>query len=237
MDKNMKHFIVLLLMAVFCCGNVFAQHKQTVTVKVEKANLKQIFAVIENQTTYHFSYRDEIIDNRKDITVNMTKVSVEKVLDKALQKRSLAYRVVSEKSIVVYDKETVTKMSNSKPALERKIFGRVLDNMGEPVIGASVMIKGTGSGSVTDINGSFNLLTDKKRVTLAVSYIGFESQDVVSEGTKELNIMLKPKDQLLEEVVVTGYGTYKKSAYAGSASTIKTSQLKEIGRASCRERV
>ena len=178
-------------MAVFCCGNVFAQHKQTVTVKVEKANLKQIFAVIENQTTYHFSYRDEIIDNRKDITVNMTKVSVEKVLDKALQKRSLAYRVVSEKSIVVYDKETVTKMSNSKPALERKIFGRVLDNMGEPVIGASVMIKGTGSGSVTDINGSFNLLTDKKRVTLAVSYIGFESQDVVSEGTKELNIMLK----------------------------------------------
>ena len=228
MDKNMKHFIVLLLMAVFCCGNVFAQHKQTVTVKVEKANLKQLFAVIENQTTYHFSYRDEIIDNRKDITVNMTKVSVEKVLDKALQKRSLAYRVVSEKSIVVYDKETVTKMSNSKPALERKIFGRVLDNMGEPVIGASVMIKGTGSGSVTDINGSFNLLTDKKRVTLAVSYIGFESQDVVSEGTKELNIMLKPKDQLLEEVVVTGYGTYKKSAYAGSASTIKTSQLKDV---------
>ena len=100
MDKNMKHFIVLLLMAVFCCGNVFAQHKQTVTVKVEKANLKQLFAVIENQTTYHFSYRDEIIDNRKDITVNMIKVSVEKVLDKALQKRSLAYRVVSEKSIV-----------------------------------------------------------------------------------------------------------------------------------------
>ena len=64
MDKNMKHFIVLLLMAVFYYSNVVAQHKQTVTVQVEKANLKQLFAVIENQTTYHFSYRDEVIDNR-----------------------------------------------------------------------------------------------------------------------------------------------------------------------------
>ena len=227
-NKNKKHLIVLLLMAVFCCGNVYAQHKQTVTVQVENANLKQVFAAIESQTTYHFSYRDEIIDKRQDITLNMTKAPVERVLNRALMKRNLAYRVVSEKSIVIYDKDSEPDVTGQKHASKRKITGRVIDSSGEPIIGASVMVKGTGSGSVTDVDGCFNILTNNKRVTLSVSYIGFQPQDVVSEGNKELNIMLRPNEQLLEEVVVTGYGTYKKSAYAGSASTVKTSQLKDV---------
>ena len=57
-NKNKKHLIVLLLMAVFCCGNVYAQHKPTVTVQVKNATLKRLFTVIESQSNYHFSYRD-----------------------------------------------------------------------------------------------------------------------------------------------------------------------------------
>ena len=138
-NKNKKHLIVLLLMAVFCCGNVYAQHKQTVTVQVENANLKQVFAAIESQTTYHFSYRDEIIDKRQDITLNMTKAPVERVLNRALMKRNLAYRVVSEKSIVIYDKDSEPDVTGQKHASKRKITGRVIDSSGEPIIGASVM--------------------------------------------------------------------------------------------------
>ena len=166
-NKNKKHLIVLLLMAVFCCGNVYAQHKQTVTVQVENANLKQVFAAIESQTTYHFSYRDEIIDKRQDITLNMTKAPVERVLNRALMKRNLAYRVVSEKSIVIYDKDSEPDVTGQKHASKRKITGRVIDSSGEPIIGASVMVKGTGSGSVTDVDGCFNILTNNKRVTLS----------------------------------------------------------------------
>ena len=229
MIENKRHFIVLLLMAMLCCVNMFAQQKQKVTVKTEKATLKKVFKVIEQQTTYHFSYRDEIIDDKPDITLNMTGVAVESVLDKAFKNRNLRYRVVSDKSIVVFDKDDEgSATAIGKKADKKKIMGRVIDQNGEPIIGASIMVKGTGSGSATDIDGCFNILTDGKRVTLAVSYLGFVSQEVTADGSKELNIMLQPNEQLLEEVVVTGYGTYKKSAYAGSASTVKTSQLKDV---------
>ena len=205
MIENKRHFIVLLLMAMLCCSNMFAQQKQKVTVKTEKATLKKVFKVIEQQTTYHFSYRDEIIDDKPDITLNMTGVAVGSVLDKAFKNRNLRYRVVSDKSIVVFDKDDEgSATAIGKKADKKKITGRVIDQNGEPIIGASIMVKGTGSGSATDIDGCFNILTDGKRVTLAVSYLGFVSQEVTADGSKELNIMLQPNEQLLEEVVVTG---------------------------------
>lgn len=102
------------------------------------------------------------------------------------------------------------------------ITGKVTEDSGEPIIGANVIVKGTTNGMMTDINGNFHLEVTDKKVTLLVSYIGYTSQEVVATPDKAMNIILKVDNNLLEEVIVTGYGTFKKSAYAGSASIVKT---------------
>lgn len=114
------------------------------------------------------------------------------------------------------------------------VRGTVLDESGEPVIGASVIIKGTRNGVVTDINGNFKIATDAD-VTIAVTCVGYERQEVKAQPGKAVTIRLKSDEKMLEDVVVTGYGTFKKSAYAGSASTVKTESIKDVPTVSINE--
>lgn len=108
------------------------------------------------------------------------------------------------------------------------IKGQIVDENGEPIIGASVLIKGTGTGVSSDLNGQFSLPNNSRKATLQISYIGYITQEISVENNKPVRIVLRPDTQMLDEVVVTGYGTFKKSAYAGSASTVKTAELKDV---------
>lgn len=108
------------------------------------------------------------------------------------------------------------------------LVGIVLDENGEPVIGASVLLKGTGTGAVTDIDGRFSVQQIDSKTTLLISFVGYLTQEVEAVPGKEIQVRLQPDVLSLEEVVVTGYGTFKKSAYAGSASTVNTMELKDI---------
>lgn len=105
------------------------------------------------------------------------------------------------------------------------VQGKVFDETGETVPGANIIVKGTVYGTTTDMDGNFALeVEDEKNVTLVVSFVGYSPKEVRVSGNSPLKIVLESENQQLEEVVITGYGTYKKSAYAGSASTVKTSR-------------
>ncbi len=109
------------------------------------------------------------------------------------------------------------------------VKGMVVDDNDEPVIGANVVVKGNlTNGTITDVNGNFSLSVKDKGITLIVSFIGYTTQEVTVHSGRPIRIKLVPDNQLLDEVVVTGYGTFKKSAYAGSASTLKTDKLKDV---------
>ncbi len=107
------------------------------------------------------------------------------------------------------------------------VVGLVLDEYGEPMIGVSVMVKGSNTGASTNLDGRFRLAVNEN-VTLVVSYIGYVTTEVEAVPGRELVIRLQPDTQILEEVVVTGYGTFKKSAYAGSAATVRTAKLEDV---------
>lgn len=99
------------------------------------------------------------------------------------------------------------------------VKGVVVDVTGEPVIGANVMVKGTTNGTITDVDGNFSLSNVKG--TLIVSFIGYKSQEVVVKGTEtSLKIVLKEDSELLEEVVVVGYGTMKKESLTGAVTAV-----------------
>ena len=106
--------------------------------------------------------------------------------------------------------------------------GVVVDEKNDPLIGVTIQVKGTSSRTVTDTDGRFTLPAGEKSATLVVSYVGYSTKEVRVSAGRTVNISLHPDDQTLEEVIVTGYGTFKKSAYAGSASTLKTEKLEDV---------
>lgn len=215
----------LLCMAVcfFCIGimSAFAQ-EQKVTVELKNATLRQVFKSIEGQTTYRFSYRNALVDDKNDITISKRQVGVSVVLDEALKGRNLTYAIVSSKSIVISDlKEEATPLKN------KRVSGTVKMSDGEPVIGANVQVEGTAIGCITDLNGSFTLEVpvDAK---LTVSYIGYLTQEVSVSGKSTLDIVLKEDTEMLEEVVVVGYGTQKKMNLTGSVESVKSEELEKV---------
>lgn len=98
----------------------------------------------------------------------------------------------------------------------------------EPVIGAGVMVKGSRQGAATDIDGRFSLEVPSLPVTLVVSCLGYVDKEVRVTSSAQLSIQLDPDAVLMDEVIVTGYGTFKKSAYAGSASSVKQERLADV---------
>ena len=142
--------MVMLLLCLFSLGS--SAQGQRVTIHLKNASLRQVFSSIERQTTYRFSYRNVVVDDRSDIDVNATSASVSVVLDAALRGRNLTYSIVSSKSIVISDKGVET-LQPSERREKQTVTGTVLDLKGEPVVGATIMEKGTSNGTVTDLDG------------------------------------------------------------------------------------
>lgn len=107
---------------------------------------------------------------------------------------------------------------------EKHVTGTVLDETGEPMIGVSVLVKGTTTGTVTNFDGNFSL-NASSNATLVISYIGYQTQEVKVGNQKSLSIVLKPDNQLLDEVVVVGYGTVKKRDLTGAVSSVKSEDI------------
>lgn len=209
--------MAVLLMLMFTTLGTLAQ--QRVTVDVKNATLKQVFSMIEKQTTYRFSYKTNIIDNRADITMKKADATVNAVLDEALEGRQLDYNVVSSKSIVITAKKArQANVSGGK----QKVSGTVRDDMGEPVMGATVSVVGSDALAVTDIDGKFTIDAPKGS-TLKISYLGFVDREVKADDN--VKVLMKEDTQALQELVVVGYGTMKRSDMTGALSSVDTKEL------------
>ena len=108
---------------------------------------------------------------------------------------------------------------------QSKVTGKVVDSNGEPVIGASVIVKGTSLGGVTDIDGNFSINNVQPNQSLVISYVGYTTQTVAVKGTTRFNIVLEDDNALLDEVVVVGYGTQRKTDVTGALSHVGAKEL------------
>ncbi len=138
---------------------------------------------------------------------------------------NLTYKIVDRHIIIVKAGHNGAQPEQSvrHGVGKAKITGRVLDNNGEPIIGASVVEQGTKNGTVTDIDGNFVLNTSKENPILDISYIGFLSQQVKARSGVATKVTMKENAQNLEELVVVGYGTMKKKDMTGAVASIKMS--------------
>lgn len=222
--KNRQLALLLMLTLFLFCANAYAQEQgQLVTVHLKNASLNGVLSTIEKQTTYHFSYRNAVIDEKKNISITKSKVPVTTVLDEAFAGRDLEYSIVSNKSIVISEKRKVAGDNVSN----RRISGIVKDVNGDPIIGANVTIKGTSIGRVTDADGNFSFEAPIG-ATLTVTYIGYLDLNVKISNSSPLHLVMKEDAMVLDEVVAIGYGTQVRKNLSSSISKVKSEHLQNV---------
>jgi len=185
---------------------------------LDKVTIKEALTIIESQSSYKFVYRDSDIEN-KVISTNTNNSSIDEVLQVMLSNTGSKFRIMANNLIVIAPEEILQ---------QRKLTGTVVDESnGEPLIGVSIMIQGTAQGTVTDLNGKFNLTIPNNNITLKVSYMGYLPKIIPLNKQTKIDIRLTPDVKNLEEVVVVGYGTAKKSDVTGALTSISEKTIKE----------
>jgi len=223
--RIMKLTTILLFALIFClhAENTNSQNAR-VTVKQNNVELRDVLNNIEKQTDYLFVY-DKYVNVSRKVSVNLNKRSLDEVLGELFGGTNIKY-TVDGVYIVLSSKDKLAVNVNPVVQQSKNIKGIVKDANGEPIIGANVVEKGTTNGTVTDVEGSFSLQVASDDATLIVSYIGYTGKEISVKGqSSSLTIVLKEDSEALDEVVVVGYGTQKKSTLTGAVSSVKSEQL------------
>ncbi len=222
--RIMRITYMLLFAAIFC---LHAEHaiSQKITLQGDNLSVKDYLNTIEKQTEYLFIY-DAGVNVNKKISVNMVGKSIKEVLDNFSALLGLSY---SQKgSYIVLSSHKVKETSALLVDRQKKtITGVVTDEMGEPIIGANVIEKGTTNGIITDIDGKFTLEVAPGAV-VQVSYIGYNTQEVKIGNQSALAIRLVEDTQALSEVVVVGYGVQRKVTTTGAVTKLEGDEINKM---------
>lgn len=218
--RIMRISTFLLMVCVFCsyAGNVHSQNAR-VSIRMNNVKLDKILNEIESQTDYLFIYNNQVNIN-KIASVRAKNEAVAQVLDKILANTGINYEL--EGTHIILTTEDVKSTNTAQQV--KTITGIVTDTSGEAIIGANIRIKGTTTGTITDIDGKFSIEAEPRSV-IEVSYIGYLTQEVLVNNQKSIRILLKEDTKTLDEVVVIGYGVQKKADLTGSVANINTEKL------------
>lgn len=193
---------------------------QNVSFSSNKVTLKSAFEKIEKASKYKIAYNSSTINANRMVTISKTKGDVLEILNLLLKECGCTYE---EKGNYIIVKPQSKKQSNGQNV--KRVTGQIIDELGEPMIGVTVMIKGTTTGVVTDLDGKFSIDDVPAGASeLHISYIGYEAKDV-QISSSAMQIKMNPDNELLDEVVVVGYGTVKKDDLTGSVSAIKPDEF------------
>lgn len=213
--RHVGFYSLSLLLAACLQANA-----QKISFKEGNISLKQAFQKIEDVSKYKIAYNETQLDMNKTVRLDQTNKDVLDILSEILSGTGYIYSVKDNYIIITSDQQ-------QKKQKTKKITGLVIDENGEPIIGANVIEKGTTNGTVTDIDGRYSLSVPESSV-LTVSYIGYADKEVrVGTGTI-IDVSLLEDTQALDEVVVVGYGTMKKSDLTGSVVNVNQEQLRNL---------
>ncbi len=196
--------------------------EQTITLEISKGTISEAFSAIEKQSNFKFFYNSDQVDLNKTIDIKTKASSIESVLNKVFKDTNITYKIVNN-HVVLTNKQID---ENKIPQQGKRITGKVVDNQGEALIGVNVVVKGTTIGSITDSNGTFTIENVPDNSALLFSYIGYLSQEV--NASKASKVILQEDTQKLEEVVVVGYGSFKKRDLTGAVSQLKGDDIANL---------
>lgn len=213
--------IVLALMQTAAYANGGDTTNSNISVSIENATLNTIFSRLENKTDYYFNYSEDIIMDTRTFSLDVHNVTIKTIMDVLAQKAMVHYDIIDKTVLVKKDKLQQQQVV---------ISGKIVDAMGVPLMGASVVEKGKDNGVATNFDGEFNITVFSDDVILIASYVGFISKEVpISQKTTNLTIELEEDAQSLDQVVVTALGITREEKKIGYATQeVKLAAIEEV---------
>ena len=213
-------FILSVLFALQVHAGVYSQQVR-MSMELERASIKQIINEIKLHTEYSFVYSDADLSGIQDRDVLFKDATIESILSSCLKGTGLKFSI-EEKTIVIW-KEIILQQ---KKVEERIVKGVVIDGQGIPLPGATIVLKGTTSGVVSDSVGRFEIKLPEKGVhVLVFSFVGMKKQEIPLSGKEFIEVVLEEDNENLDDVVVTGYQTISKERATGAYSIVDAETL------------
>ena len=218
--------LCLIISIIVSTQSVSAQ-SANISLKYSSTHLLNVLEDIKRQTDYTFFYNDDIDENTL-ITLDIISNDIEKIMSAVLKGTNYKFKIVDNR-IALYINNASPSINNS-PSRKKNISGMVLDEKGEPMIGVTILQKGTKDiGTITSIDGKYSIAIEGNRPVLQISYIGYETiEKTISQQDSYLVIEMRPTAIELESVVVVGYGSQKKINLTGAVSAVNVDEKMSV---------
>ncbi|MGV8092906.1 MAG: TonB-dependent receptor [Mangrovibacterium sp.] len=219
--------LFLMLVAQGWATSAYSQ-KAVLNLNMKNVKIIDVLEAIENQTDYFFLFNYEQISSDQRISVNLSNAKIEEILDSILKGTGLKYTMTGRQIVIA--KNEPAQPDHFYPDTsqqQKKISGRVTGADKKPVPGATILVKGTTTGTITDPEGNYTLPNVPADGTLVFSFVGMKTQEIPVAGKSIIHVVLEEETVDLGEVVAVGYGTMKKANLTGSVSSVSSRELME----------
>lgn len=216
---------IALSSQLLCAEGALGQSlkENDITYVVKQTSVSDAFEQLSKITGFNFFYDESVLKGLKNVSVQIKEGTIDTILHELSRQTGLSFKKINNTISV-----SRGQANTSFPAVEqkvKKVTGTIRDNHGEPIIGANVFVKGTTSGTVTDMDGNFSLEVPEQG-TLVVSYIGYLTKEMpIGKGQQNVEVALIEDTQALDEVVVVGFAKQKKANLTGSVSSVKMDEV------------
>ena len=225
--RIMKLTFIFVLLGLMSFASVTYSQSTKLTFESQNVTIENVFKQIEALSEYKFAYNSTKLDIDKRVSLKVENQTIDAILNKMLGSANYKYQIV-DRYIIITDKdeENINFMGNSMQQ-QKSVSGKVTDSSGGPLPGVSVVVKGTTTGVITDMDGKYAFTKVPDNATLVFSFVGMKTQEIKVVGKTNIDITLMEETVGIEEVVAVGYGTQKKSSITGSVAGISAANLKD----------
>jgi TonB-linked SusC/RagA family outer membrane protein len=225
--KLLRIMKLTTFLLMFCIIQTFAvpvySQGTQLTLNLKKSSVEKILFQIEEQSNFVFLYNKDIIDVSRTTDITVEKASIQEVLDRLFANSGVKYQIIDRQ--IVLSPEFVKSSEYSRSVQQRTIMGKVTDSGGIPLPGVTVVVKGTTSGVVTAIDGSYSIQNVPADGVLVFSFVGMQKQEIPVAGRQVIDVAMHEDELALEEVVVIGYGQMKRSDLTGSVVSVSSDAI------------
>lgn len=225
--RHKKTFLVMRCLLFFALISIFQVSAEVVysqnarlSIDLSKTSIKNVLSEIEAKSEFYFLYNNKLIDVERIVSIKVKDEKIETILKTLFEGENVDF-LVKDRHVVI------TPLEKKELVNPKKIKGKVQNSTGEFLPGVTVLLKGTATGTVTDIDGKFSLSDIEDGATLIFSFVGLKKQEIFVGQQKDFTVIMQDTDLMLDEVVSIGYGVVKKSDLTGSVSTIGSDKLKD----------
>lgn len=230
--RTIKSFLFIFLLSTHVFASAVAAQTVNVKISITKPTIGKIIDMLNDQTGYEFSYDAGLLSEKlSDISVDMKNKNIEEVLSSIFGNANVSFKVINNRVFLKKEKTENTVKTESVNSVQQQgktITGTVVDNAGDAIIGATIIVQGDASrGTVTDIDGKFTLSNVPNNAIIEVSYVGMKTQIINTAGNTSFNVIMMDDVEMLEELVVVGYGVQKKVNLTGAVASISSKDIQD----------